>query len=131
MQKNTIKETNKEKTTQESKGWKVVFKELIYFLALYSIAFSMYYYLYSKQREIDNYMGITKSLVVENIFNKKSGWLLEYTYEIKGKIYKETSVSESGLDIDKNKTYRIEYSTIDPENSRIIINGVTYNDGVD
>lgn len=93
----------------------------------------VFYYLYDKQREIDNNLGITKGKIISyKMGAPQSGMRAEYEYIVNGVKYKGIAAS-GGLKkyIDYNKEYTIEYSTKDPSNSRIIINGKRYARGVD
>jgi len=97
--------------------------------------FLVYIYLYSQQREIDNNLDVVIGKIIEYRQSAKSGMEIEYIYFVSNKKYKGVVKVPWDVDfaqkINFNKEYVVEYSMKDPSNSRIIIDGEKYADGVD
>lgn len=115
-----------------SEGNDKAIKSTIFMIAL---GIGIYFILNSKQREIDKHFGVTQGMVTNYLPSGRGGKKIEYKYFI-SKYYVAYAVvpsdnifKASKIFFDKN--YLIEYSTVDPSNSRIVIDGVRYKSGVD
>ena len=107
---------------------------IIVMIILFILFASIFSYLYFQQREIDSNLGTVKGTILSyKMSSIQSGMRVEYVYEVKGEAYKEYAFTGRipKYLIDYDKKYLIEYSTKDPNVSRIIIGGKTYNRGVD
>lgn len=105
-------------------------KDIVLIIAMLVFFGVVYFLLNNTQRQIDNHLNVTQGKIIEYY----SRGIIKYSYAI-DKYYesyaKIPSSAEFKASIFFDKNYLIEFSRVDPSNSRIIIDGVRYKSGVD